>query len=52
VEVDIASMEPCDLLITSTTKGFTQKLFDPTKAYGVILGKYLGNLKSKDKPKC
>jgi hypothetical protein len=45
VDADIAPIEPGDLLTTSPTKGHAQKVLDPTKASGAILGKALGSLK-------
>ena len=45
VDANIAPIEPGDLLTTSPTKGHAQKVLDPTKASGAILGKALGSLK-------
>ena len=46
VDADIAPIEPGDLLTTSPTKGHAQKVEDPTKAIGAIVGKALGEMKS------
>jgi hypothetical protein len=45
VDADIAPIEVGDLLTTSPTKGHAQKVLDPAKAVGAILGKALGSLK-------
>jgi hypothetical protein len=45
VDADIASIQVGDLLTTSPTKGHAQKVLDPSKAIGAILGKALGSLK-------
>jgi len=46
VDADIASIKVGDLLTTSPTKGHAQKVLDPTKAAGAIIGKALGSLKN------
>jgi hypothetical protein len=43
-DADIAPIKVGDLLTTSPTKGHAQKVLDPTKAVGAILGKALGAL--------
>lgn len=45
VDADIAPIKVGDLLTTSHTKGHAQKVIDPGKAVGAIVGKALGNLK-------
>jgi hypothetical protein len=45
VDADIAPIEIGDLLTTSTTRGHAQRVIDPTKAAGAIVGKALGALK-------
>lgn len=45
VDADIAPIKAGDLLTTSPTKGHAQKVLDPSKAVGAILGKALGSLK-------
>jgi hypothetical protein len=45
VDADIAPINPGDLLTTSPTRGHAQKVLQPTKAVGAILGKALGSLK-------
>lgn len=45
VDSDIAPITAGDLLTTSPTKGHAQKVEDPAKAIGAILGKALGSLK-------
>lgn len=45
VDADIASINVGDLLTTSPTKGHAQKVLDPGKAVGAIIGKALGGLK-------
>ncbi|HKP87311.1 MAG TPA: hypothetical protein VJZ26_14500 [Blastocatellia bacterium] len=45
VDADIAPIKVGDLLTTSPTKGHAQKVLDPTKAIGAIIGKALGPLK-------
>jgi len=45
VDADIAPIKIGDLLTTSPTKGHAQKVADPSKAVGAILGKALGSLK-------
>jgi hypothetical protein len=45
VDADIAPIQVGDLLTTSPTKGHAQKVVDPSKAVGAILGKALGSLK-------
>jgi hypothetical protein len=50
VDADIAPVVIGDLLTTSPTKGHAQKVLDPGKAVGAILGKALGSLeKGKEK---
>jgi hypothetical protein len=44
VDADIAPVVIGDLLTTSPTKGHAQKVLDPDKAVGAILGKALGSL--------
>jgi hypothetical protein len=46
VDADIAPIQVGDLLTTSPTKGHAQKVLDPSKAIGAILGKALGTLKN------
>lgn len=46
VDADIAPIKIGDLLTTSPTKGHAQKVLDPTKAIGAIIGKALGSLKA------
>jgi hypothetical protein len=45
VDADIAPIQVGDLLTTSPTKGHAQKVLDPAKATGAIIGKSLGSLK-------
>jgi len=45
VDADIASIKVGDLLTTSPTKGHAQKVLEPQKAVGAIIGKALGSLK-------
>jgi hypothetical protein len=45
VDATIASIEVGDLLTTSPTKGHAQKVLEPEKAIGGIIGKALGSLK-------
>jgi hypothetical protein len=45
VDADIFSIEVGDLLTTSPTKGHAQKVLEPEKAIGAIIGKALGSLK-------
>ena len=45
VDADVASIKVGDLLTTSTTRGHAQKVLDPSKATGAIIGKALGSLK-------
>jgi len=45
VDADIAPIEVGDLLTTSPTKGHAQKVLEPEKAVGAIIGKALGALK-------
>ncbi|HEX5734699.1 MAG TPA: hypothetical protein VF131_17845 [Blastocatellia bacterium] len=45
VDADIAPIKVGDLLTTSPTKGHAQKVLDPAKATGAIIGKALGPLK-------
>jgi hypothetical protein len=45
VDADIAPIEVGDLLTTSSTRGHAQKVTDPAKAVGAIVGKALGSLK-------
>jgi hypothetical protein len=44
VDADFAAIKAGDLLTTSPTKGHAQKVLDPSKAVGAILGKALGSL--------
>jgi hypothetical protein len=44
VDADIAPITIGDLLTTSATKGHAQKVLDPAKAVGSIIGKALGSL--------
>ncbi|MBK8021894.1 MAG: hypothetical protein IPK19_10845 [Chloroflexi bacterium] len=46
VDADIAPIAVGDLLTTSPTRGHAQKVTDPSKALGTILGKALGSLDS------
>lgn len=45
VDADIAPISVGDLLTTSPTKGHAQKVLDPSKALGAVIGKALGALK-------
>ena len=45
VDADIAPILAGDLLTTSPTKGHAQKVLDPVKAIGAIVGKALAPLK-------
>lgn len=45
VDADIASIKIGDLLTTSPTKGHAQKVLEPEKAVGTIIGKAHGSLK-------
>ncbi len=45
VDADITPIEMGDLLTTSPTKGHAQKVLEPEKAVGAIIGKALGPLK-------
>jgi hypothetical protein len=45
VDADIAPVKAGDLLTTSPTKGHAQKVLDPAKATGAVIGKALGALK-------
>jgi hypothetical protein len=45
IDADIAPIEVGDLLTTSPTRGHAQKVLDPTKATGAVIGKALGELK-------
>ena len=45
VDADVAPIKVGDLLTTSPTKGHAQKVLDPSKAIGAIIGKALGSLK-------
>ena len=45
IDADIAPVEVGDLLTTSSTKGHAQKVLDPAKATGAVIGKALGALK-------
>lgn len=45
VDADIAPIDVGDLLTTSATKGHAQKVKEPAKALGAIIGKALGSLK-------
>ena len=45
IDADIAPIEVGDLLTTSSTKGHAQKVLDPSKATGAVIGKALGALK-------
>jgi hypothetical protein len=44
VDADIAPIKVGDLLTTSPTKGHAQKVLDPAKAVGAIIGKALGSV--------
>ncbi len=44
VDATIAPIEVGDLLTTSRTKGHAQKVQEPEKAIGAIIGKALGSL--------
>ena len=46
VDADIASIHIGDLLTTSPTKGYAQKVLDTSKATGAVLGKAMGNLEN------
>jgi len=46
VDADIAPVEVGDLLASSPTKGHAQKVTNPSKAMGAVIGKALGSLKS------
>ncbi len=45
VDADIAAIRVGDLLTTSPTKGHAQKVLEPDKAVGALIGKALGSLK-------
>jgi hypothetical protein len=45
VDADIAPVSVGDVLTTSPTKGHAQKVLDPSKATGAVIGKALGSLK-------
>ena len=45
VDADVAPIKVGDLLTTSPTRGHAQKVLDPGKAVGAIIGKALGALK-------
>jgi hypothetical protein len=45
VDANIAPIKPGDLLTTSPTKGHAQKVLDPARAAGAIIGKALAPLK-------
>jgi hypothetical protein len=45
VDADIAPIEPGDLLTTSPTRGHAQKVLEPQKAIGAVIGKALTGLK-------
>lgn len=45
VDADIAPIKAGDLLTSSPTKGHAQKVLDPSRAVGAVLGKALGSLK-------
>lgn len=45
IDADIAPIEVGDLLTTSPTRGHAQKVLDPAKATGAVIGKALGALK-------
>jgi hypothetical protein len=45
VDADIAAVNVGDVLTTSPTKGHAQKVLDPSKAAGAVIGKALGSLK-------
>jgi hypothetical protein len=45
VDADIAPINVGDVLTTSPTKGHAQKVLDPSKAAGAVIGKALGSLK-------
>ena len=44
VDADVAPIQVGDLLTTSPTRGHAQRVLDPAKATGAILGKALGSL--------
>ena len=46
VDADIGSIAPGDLLTTSPTKGHAQKVLQPEKALGAIVGKALAGLEA------
>jgi hypothetical protein len=46
VDADIAPVVAGDLLTTSPTKGHAQKVLQPDKAIGAIIGKALGRLEA------
>ncbi len=46
VDADIAAIEVGDLLTTSPTRGHAQKVQDPSRAVGAIIGKALASLPS------
>ena len=45
VDADIAPINVGDILTTSPTRGHAQKVLDPSKALGAVIGKALGSLK-------
>ena len=46
VDADIAAIDVGDLLTTSSTRGHAQKVTEPERAVGAIIGKALGALKA------
>ena len=48
VDADIAPIQVGDLLTTSPTKGHAQKVLDPQKAVGAIIGKAPKERKGED----
>jgi hypothetical protein len=46
VDADIAPVEVGDLLTTSPTRGHAQKVTEPQRAIGAIIGKAMGSLES------
>ena len=45
IDADVASVKIGDLLTTGDTKGYAQKVTDPAKAVGAVLGKALASMK-------
>ena len=46
VDADLSPVEVGDMLTTSSTPGHAMRASDPTRAFGAVIGKALGSLKS------